>query len=83
MIQITTTAEHSEAPLATVQITLTWAEAEQLRTTLPWLLRALADRPTTRASLRERRGKASAALERLLTALTGLVQQTDEDRLSR
>lgn len=83
MTQITTTSEHTDALPATVQLTLTWAEAERLRTTLPWLLRALAERPTTPASQRERRRNASAALERLLSALAGEVQQTDENRLSQ
>lgn len=83
MTQIPTTSETTEAVPATVQLTLTWAEAEQLRTTLPWLLRALAERPTTPASQRTRRRKASAALERLLTALIGEVQQTAEDPLSQ
>lgn len=78
MIQVTA-SEHTDAPTA-VQFTLSWAEAEQLRVMLPWLLRALAERPTTPASQRERRRNASAALERLLTALSGQVQQAEEDR---
>ena len=82
MIHVTA-SEHTEAPPATMQLMLTWAEAGQLRTTLPWLLRALAERPTTPASQRERRRRASAALERLLTALGGEVQQTDEHRLNQ
>ena len=82
MIQATTSG-HGEAPNNAVHITLTWAEAERLRTLLPWLLRALAERPTTRVSLRDRRRKASAALDGLLSALTGEVQQTDANRLSQ
>ena len=78
-----TTSEHTDAPRTAVQLTLSWAEAEQLRTTLPWLLRALAERPTTPASQRERRRNASAVLERLLTALTGQVQQAGEDGLNQ
>ena len=77
MIQVTASGR-TDAPTA-VQFTLSRAEAEQLRVMLPWLLRALAERPTTPASQRERRRNASAALERLLTALSGQVQQVEGD----
>lgn len=79
MIHVTA-SEHTDARPTAVQFTLSWAEAEQLRVMLPWLLRALAERPTTPASQRERRRNASAALERLLTALSDQVQQAEEDR---
>lgn len=52
-----------------VQVTLVRSEVEQLRRTLPWLLRALADRPETPARYRARREKAHVLLQRLLDAL--------------
>ena len=82
MIQVATSG-HTDAPRTDVQLTLSGAEAEQLRTTLPWLLRALAERPTTPASQRERRRNASAALAGLLTALSGQVQQAEQDCLNQ
>ena len=82
MTQVTT-SERTDAPHVDVHLTLSWAEVQELRTTLPWLLRALAERPTTPASQRERRRNASAALERLMTALSRQVQQAEEDRLSQ
>ena len=82
MIQVTT-SENTDAPYTAVQLTLSSAEAQQLRTTLPWLLRALADRPTTPAGQRERRRKASAALEALLRALSSQAQPVEDDRLSQ
>jgi len=51
-----------------VQLTLDVAEAQELRVVLPWLLRALADRPT-QPKLKERRRRAREALERLFSAL--------------
>ena len=82
MTQVTI-SEHADAPHADVHLTLSWSEVQELRTTLPWLLRALTERPTTPARQRERRRNASAALDRLLTALSSQVQQAEEDRLSQ
>jgi hypothetical protein len=44
------------------------SEAQDLRVVLPWLLHALAERPT-QPKLTERRRKAREALESLLSAL--------------
>jgi hypothetical protein len=53
-----------------IQLTLSWPEAEHLRVALPWLLRALDDRPTLSPRQRERRREAHTALECLLSALS-------------
>ena len=58
-----------------MQLTLSWIEAEHLRVTLPWMLQALADRPTAPERMRERRRKAHTILERLQTVLSGQLQQ--------
>ena len=77
MIQVTT-SENTDAAYPAVQLTLSSAEAHQLRTTVPWLLRALADRPTTPPRQLERRRKAAAALEALQRALAVQAQQVEE-----
>jgi hypothetical protein len=73
-----TTSENTDAALGAVQLTLSSAEAQQLRITVPWLLRALADRPTTPARQLERRRKASAALEALMRALSSQTAPAEE-----
>jgi hypothetical protein len=78
-----TTSEKTDTQHTDIQLTLSWPEAERLRITLPWLLRALADRPTTAPQQRERRHKAHAALEHLLSALSRQLQEAEEDRESQ
>ena len=56
-----------------VQLTMSLSEAQDLRTVLPWLLHALAERPT-RPRLMERRRMAREALERLQSALSEFSQ---------
>lgn len=68
------TAEQSDAQQRPIQLTLSWPEAERLRLTLPWLLHALADRPTATPQQRERRRTAHAALESLLSAVRSQLQ---------
>ena len=51
-----------------IQLRLGLSEAQDLRVVLPWLLHALAERPT-QPKLTERRRKAREALESLLSAL--------------
>jgi hypothetical protein len=75
------TPKHMDAPDTQIRLTLTWPEAERLRITLPWLLRALDDRATAPPRQRERRQKAHAALEHLLNAVSSQLRQADaEDR---
>ena len=57
------------AEQANIQLTLGLSEAQDLRVVLPWLLHALAERPT-QPKLTERRRKAREVLERLLSALS-------------
>jgi hypothetical protein len=78
-----TTSENTNTRHTDIQLTLSLQEAERLRITLPWLLHALADRPTTAPQQRERRHKAHAALEHLLSALSNQLQQVEEDRESQ
>jgi hypothetical protein len=67
---LVTASEDAEVASETqVQLTLSRSEAEELRNTLPWLLRALAIRPETPTRYRVRRQKAHALLERLLNVL--------------
>lgn len=54
---------------ADINLTLGLSEAQDLRVVLPWLLHALAERPT-QPKLTERRRKAREVLERLLSALS-------------
>ena len=77
MIQVST-SDNTDAPDAVVQLTLSSAEAHQLRTVVPWLLRALADRPTIPARQLERRRKATVALEALRRALSSQAQRAEE-----
>jgi hypothetical protein len=60
-----------------VHLTLSTSEADELRTTLPWLLRALADRPEAQPRHRARRQQAHALLERLLNVLPREVTHAD------
>ena len=78
-----TTSEDMDAQHTDVQLTLSGSEAERLRVTLPWMLHALADRPTTPPHQHERRRTAHAALERLLTVLSSQLQQADGNRESQ
>jgi hypothetical protein len=73
------TPEPRDARDALIQLTLTWPEAEQLRITLPWLLRALDDRATYSPRLRERRRKAHTALDHLLSAVSSQLLEADAD----
>jgi hypothetical protein len=73
-------SETLDAQHTDIQITLTWPEAARLRTVLPWLLRALEDRPTTSPRHRERRQTAHVALERLLNTLSSQLEQAEADR---
>jgi hypothetical protein len=77
------TLEHRDARDALVQLTLTWPEAERLRITLPWLLRALDDRATLPPRLRERRRKAHAALEHLLNAVSSQLREDEPGHRAR
>jgi hypothetical protein len=70
-------SEQTDARDVRIQLTLTWPEAERLRITLPWLLRALEDRDTLPPRHRERRRKAHAALEHLLNSVSTQLRETD------
>jgi hypothetical protein len=77
-MRLVTASEDAGVPSETqVQLTLSKSEAEELRDTLPWLLRALADRPETPPRHRVRRQKAHALLERLLNVLPPEVTHAD------
>lgn len=69
MNSVTTSQDTADTGESQIQLTLRRSEVEELRETLPWLLRALADRPETPARYRARRQKAHAQLQRLLEAL--------------
>jgi hypothetical protein len=77
-MSLVTTSDNTDAQHTDIQLILSWPEAERLRVTLPWLLRALADRPTAPPQQRERRRKAHTALEGLLTALSSQLQRAKE-----
>ncbi len=77
------TPEQSYARETPIQLTLTWPEAERLRITLPWLLRALDDRDALSPRLRERRRKAHAALEHLLAVLSTQLREADAENGAR
>jgi len=66
--------ENTAAQHTSFRFTLSGAEVERLRLTLPRLLRALADRPTASSGQRERRREAHAALESLLSTLSNQLQ---------
>ena len=63
------TSTDGEAEHTDIQLTLRLADAERLRVVLPWLVHALADRPAQPRHT-ERRRKARAALEDLLSTLS-------------
>jgi len=70
MMRVVTASEDAQIASETqVQLTLSRSEADELRDMLPWLLRALAERPETPPRHRVRRQKAYALLERLLNVL--------------
>jgi hypothetical protein len=80
-MNLATTPDNTDAQHTEVQLTLSWADAERLREAVPWVLHALADRPTAPPRMRERRRKAYAALESLLSALSaqpGPAEQSHE-----
>jgi hypothetical protein len=77
-----TASENTDAQHSDVQLTLSWQEAEHLRITLPWLLHALADRPTAPPPQRERRRKTHAILERLQIILSNQMQQAEQSGTS-
>jgi hypothetical protein len=60
-----------------IQLTFSRSEVDELCDTLPWLLRALIERPQTPPHYRERRQKAHALLERLLNVLPPEVTHAD------
>jgi hypothetical protein len=77
-MRLVTASEDAEVASETqVQLTLSRSEAGELRDMLPWLLRALADRPETPQRHRVLRQKAHALLERLLNVLPREVTHTD------
>jgi hypothetical protein len=83
-MNLVTAPDNSDAQQHTeIQLTLSWADAERLRTTVPWVLRALADRPTAPPRMRERRRKAYTALEGLLTALSDQLPTAEQTRESQ
>jgi hypothetical protein len=82
-MNLVTAPDNTDAQHAEIQLTLSWADAERLRLTVPWLLRALADRPTAPPRQRERRRKASTALESLLTALSAQLRPAEQSHESQ
>ena len=82
MTQISEETEKSVTEQQNVQVTLSWPDAVRLRMTLPWLLRALEDRPTVSPRHRERRRTAHEALEPLLGALSGQLEQPEAEPLN-
>jgi hypothetical protein len=74
---ITAAEDAGVASETQVHLTLSRSEADELRDTLPWLLRALADRPETPPRQRERRQKAHALLQHLLNVLPREVPHAD------
>ena len=78
-----TTSENTDAQQTDIQLSLSRPDAEQLRVTLPWLLHALADRPTAPPRQRERRRKAHTILERLQIILSSQLQPAEEHRESQ
>jgi hypothetical protein len=82
-MNLVTAPDNTDVQHTDIQLTLSWADAERLRTTVPWLLRALADRPTTPPRMRERRLKAYTALESLLTALSAQLRPAEQSHESQ
>jgi hypothetical protein len=77
-----TTSENTDAQHSDVQLTLSWDEAEHLRITLPWLLQALADRPTAPPRQRERRRRTRTILERLQIILSSQPHEVEQSGTS-
>jgi hypothetical protein len=77
---VVNTSEDTHAQHADVRLTLSCAEAEHLRLALPWLLRALEDRPAASPRQRERRRTAHTALDRLQVALSSQLHEAEEGR---
>jgi len=80
---LVTAPDNTEGQHPDLQLTLSWQEAEQLRITLPWLLQALADRPTAPPRQRERRRKTRTILERLQIILSSQLQQAEQNGTPR
>ncbi len=51
-MNLVTESENTDVQRTEVRLTLSWADAERLRMTVPWVLRALADRPTAPPRMR-------------------------------
>jgi hypothetical protein len=82
-MSLVTASDNTDVQHTEIQLTLSWAEAERLRITVPWVLRALADRPTAPPRMRERRRKAYTALESLLTALSAQLRPAEQSHESQ
>ena len=82
-MDLVTTPEETEAQHSEIQLTLSWADAERLRMTVPWVLHALAERPTTPPRVRERRRKAYTALQSLMTALSAQLRPAEQSHESQ
>jgi hypothetical protein len=77
-----TASENTHAQQTDIQLSLSQSDAEQLRVTLPWLLHALAARPTVPPRQRERRRTAHTILGRLQAVLSGQLPEAEENRES-
>ncbi len=82
-MNLVTAPDNTDVQHTDIQLTLSWADAERLRMTVPWLLRALADRPTAPPRMRERRRKAYTALESVLSALSDQLPPVEQARESQ
>jgi hypothetical protein len=82
-MNLVTAPDNTDVQRTEIQLTLSWADAERLRMTVPWVLRALADRPTTPPRMREQRRKAYTALESLLTALSAQLRPAEQSHESQ
>jgi hypothetical protein len=76
---VTTSEDTDGTDESQIQVSLGQSQVEELRETLPWLLRALADRPETPPRYRARRKKAHTLLQGLLDALPPQVALADGD----
>jgi hypothetical protein len=66
----------ARAERAEIQLNLAVSDAQDLRVVLPWLLQALADRPT-QPKLSERRRMARVALQKLLSAVSSQLDKAE------
>lgn len=80
---LVTASDNTDEQRNHIQLSLSRPEAERLRVTLPWLVRALADQPTTPPRQRERRGNARTALEGLLSSLRAQLKEAEETSTSQ